>query len=114
MRADPFTLEDVAATVSAGPDALVAEIERAGYSGGKATGAFRIGNLTGKPQPMSLALEAQGISIERFFGDIGLKGTGLSGSAAATPRPVITAEPTSTAATLVASAMSGISSEPTE
>ncbi len=84
VRADPFTLEDVAATVSAGPDALVAEIERAGYSGGKATGAFRIGNLTGKPQPMSLALEAQGISVERFFGDIGLKGTGLSGSAAAT------------------------------
>ena len=84
VRADPFTLEDLVATVSAGPDALLAEIERAGYSGGKATGTFRIGNLTGKPQPMSLALEAQGISIERFFGDIGLKGTGLSGAAAAT------------------------------
>ncbi|MEO8431953.1 MAG: translocation/assembly module TamB domain-containing protein [Acidobacteriota bacterium] len=84
VRADPFVLEDIVATISAGPDALLAEIERAGYSGGRARGSFRIGNLTGKPQPMSLALEAQGISVERFFGDIGLKGTGLSGSAAAT------------------------------
>lgn len=84
VRADPFTLEDVAATVTATPDALVAEIERAGYSGGRATGTLRIANLTSKPQPMTLGLEAQGISLERFFGDIGLPGTGLSGSAAAT------------------------------
>lgn len=84
VRADPFTLEDVAATVIATPEALVAEIERAGYSGGRATGTLRIANLTSKPQPMTLGLEAQGISLERFFGDIGLPGTGLSGTAGAT------------------------------
>jgi translocation and assembly module TamB len=84
VRADPFTLEDIAATVSATPEALVAEIERAGYSGGRVTGTFRIANLTGKPQPMTLALEGQGVSVERFFGDIGLSGTGLSASARVT------------------------------
>lgn len=82
VRADPFTLEEMSATVTANSDALLAQIERATYSGGRVAGMFRIGNLTGKPQPMTLALEAQGISVERFFGDIGLRGTGLSGSAA--------------------------------
>ncbi|HYK43021.1 MAG TPA: translocation/assembly module TamB domain-containing protein [Thermoanaerobaculia bacterium] len=81
VRADPFTLEDIAATVTATPEALVAEIERASYSGGHVTGTFRIANLTSKPQPMTLALEGQGVSVERFFGDIGLPGTGLSSSA---------------------------------
>ncbi|MCA1610063.1 MAG: hypothetical protein LC780_04130 [Acidobacteria bacterium] len=82
VRADPFTLDDLAATVTATPDTLVAEIVRAGYSGGTASGTFHIGNLGGDPQPMTLALEAGGFSIERFFGDIGLPGTGLSGSGA--------------------------------
>jgi autotransporter translocation and assembly factor TamB len=81
VTASPFTLEDIAANVTATPDALVAEIERAAYSGGRVTGTFRIGNLTSKPQPMTLAVEGRGISVERFFGDIGLKGTGLSSNA---------------------------------
>jgi hypothetical protein len=81
VSAPPFTLEDIAASVTATPDALVAEIERAGYSGGRVSGTLRIANLASKPQPMTLAVEGRGISIERFFGDIGLKGTGLSGAA---------------------------------
>lgn len=81
ITAPPFTLEDISANVTANAESLVAQIERAGYSGGRASGSFRIANLAGKPQPMTLALEAQGVSVERFFGDIGLKGTGLSGGA---------------------------------
>lgn len=84
VRSDQFTLENVGANVLATPDALVAEIERASYAGGRAAGTFRIGNLTSKPQPMTLALEAAGLSIERFFGDLGQKGTGLSGTAGLT------------------------------
>ncbi|HXM78024.1 MAG TPA: translocation/assembly module TamB domain-containing protein [Thermoanaerobaculia bacterium] len=84
VRADPFTLEDLAATITANPESLLAQIERAGYAGGRAAGTLRIGNLAGDAQPMTLALEAQGLSVERFFGDIGLAGTGLSGSAAVT------------------------------
>ncbi len=81
ITAPPFTLEEVSANVTASAESLVAQIEHAGYSGGRASGSFRIANLAGKPQPMTLALEAQGVSVERFFGDIGLKGTGLSGAA---------------------------------
>jgi translocation-and-assembly-module (TAM) inner membrane subunit TamB-like protein len=78
---EQFVFEDVAATVTARPEALVAELEQIGYAGGKATGALRIANLTGKPQPMTLQIDGKGISLERFFADLGLKGTGLSGAA---------------------------------
>ncbi len=84
VRASVFTLEDLAATVTATPEALIAEIERAGYSGGAASGTLRIANLGEKTSPMTLALEARGFSVERFLGDIGLPGTGLSGAAAVT------------------------------
>lgn len=82
VRAEPFTLEDLGATFVAEPKRLVAQIERAGYCGGKASGVFQIENLVKKSAPMTLALQAQGISLERFFADLGLKGTGLSGSIA--------------------------------
>jgi translocation and assembly module TamB len=79
-----FVIEDLAATVSARPEALVAEIAGAKYAGGTASGLFRIGDLAGKgrAKPMTLALEARNLSLERFFGDIQLPGTGLSGAAA--------------------------------
>lgn len=82
VRNDAFVFENVVANVAAQPEMLVGRFERADYSGGRASGVLRIGNLTGKPQPMTLALEGTGISVERFFADIDLKGTGLSGSAA--------------------------------
>jgi len=82
VQSGPFTFENLAAAVAARPEDLTARIERADYAGGRASGAFHIANLTGKPQPMTLAIEAVGLSVEGFFGDIGLKGTGLSGAAA--------------------------------
>jgi hypothetical protein len=33
-------------------------------------------------QPMTLSVDANDVSVERFFGDLGLPGTGLSGGAA--------------------------------
>ncbi|HKF43693.1 MAG TPA: translocation/assembly module TamB domain-containing protein [Thermoanaerobaculia bacterium] len=80
VRTEQFTFDNVAASVAARPEGLAARIERADYAGGRATGLLRIANLTSKPQPMTLAVEAGGLSMERFFGDIGLKGTGLSGT----------------------------------
>jgi len=80
VRSNQFTFDNVVASVAARPEALTARIERADYAGGRATGVLRIGNLTSKPQPMTLAVEGAGLSMERFFGDIGLKGTGLSGT----------------------------------
>jgi len=84
VRAEQFVLEDLTASFDARPEALLARIDRTNYSGGRVNGAFRIGNLAGDPQPMTLAVEAEGISLERFFADLGLKGTGLSGSTALT------------------------------
>jgi translocation and assembly module TamB len=81
VRSNQFVFENLAATVAARPENLTARIDRADYAGGKASGVFRIFNLTGKPQPMTLAVEGANISLERFFADISLKGTGLSGAA---------------------------------
>ncbi len=81
VKTSQFTFDNLAASVAARPADLTALIERADYAGGKAAGVLRIGNLTGKPQPMTLAIEGSGISLERFFADIGLPGTGLSGGA---------------------------------
>ncbi|HEY3202524.1 MAG TPA: translocation/assembly module TamB domain-containing protein [Thermoanaerobaculia bacterium] len=82
VDAKGFPVEDLEATVLARPEALVARIEKARYASGEAAGMFRLENLVsnGRPQPMSLALEARGVSLERFFGDLKLPGTGLSGA----------------------------------
>jgi len=84
VDAQGFLFEDLEATVSARPEALVAEISKARYAGGLASGLFRIENLAGgeREKPVTLALEMRNLSLERFFGDIELPGTGLSGGAA--------------------------------
>ena len=83
LDAGQFPIEDFAATVLARPDALVGRIEKARYAGGELNGVYRIDRLTGVTGalPMTLSLDGKGISVERFFGDIHLPGTGLSGSA---------------------------------
>jgi translocation and assembly module TamB len=80
IDAHGFPVQDVAATVVAEPQELVATIERATYQGGRAKGSFRIGGLITKQQFFTLALEADGVSVERFFGDLELPGTGFSGA----------------------------------
>ena len=84
LDAKGFPVEALEASVLARPSALVAHIEKARYAGGDISGMLRIENLAGhgRPQPMTLSLEGKGISVERFFGDLKLPGTGLSGSAA--------------------------------
>jgi TamB, inner membrane protein subunit of TAM complex len=80
VDAHGFPIQDVAATVVAEPQELVATIDRAFYQGGRTKGSLRIGNLVAKPQSFTLALEADGVSVERFFGDLDLEGTGFSGA----------------------------------
>ncbi len=84
LSAGQFPIGDFAATVLARPESLVAHIDRGRYAGGDLTGVYRIDSLASGagPQPMTLSLDGKGISVERFFGDIHLPGTGLSGSAA--------------------------------
>jgi translocation and assembly module TamB len=85
IDAQAFPLEALEAQIVASPEVLVAHIDKARYQGGDATGSFRIESLAGprgRPQPMTLTVEARGVSVERFFGDIKLPGTGLSGTLA--------------------------------
>lgn len=84
LDAKGFPIEGLAGTVIARPEALVARIEKGRYAGGDLSGVYRIENLAGggRPQPMTLSLDGRGLSVERFFGDLHLPGTGLSGSAA--------------------------------
>ena len=81
VQRDRFAFEDVVAHVVARPEGLVADIEQLGYSGGRGKAVFRIANLVGPAQPMTLAVEGRNISVERFFADLGMPGTGLSGGA---------------------------------
>ena len=81
VQRDRFVFEDVTARVAARPESLLAQIEQAGYCGGRATAVLRIANLVGRSQPMTLAVEGRDISVERFFADLGIAGTGLSGDA---------------------------------
>ncbi len=81
-RRPPFLIQDVVASVVAEPEALVAKIEHARYAGGQAQGVFRIAALTTAQQPMTISVDGDGISLEGFFADLGLPGTGLSGEAA--------------------------------
>ncbi|MGE5413403.1 MAG: hypothetical protein ACM3NW_04445, partial [Syntrophomonadaceae bacterium] len=85
LDAKGFAIENFGATVLARPDSLVGRIDRGRYAGGELSGVYRIENLSGgsgKATPMTLSLDGKGISVERFFGDIHLPGTGLSGAAA--------------------------------
>jgi hypothetical protein len=82
IDAKGFPVEDLEAEVLARPAALAARFEKLRYAGGAASGALQVDNLTGTgPRPMTLTFEIAGISLERFFGDLKLPGTGLSGAA---------------------------------
>jgi hypothetical protein len=81
IDAKGFLLDDVEASVDAGPAELVAHIDRSRYAGGEAQGVIRIASLAAKPRVFTIALEGRGLSLERFFGDLKLPGIGLSGAA---------------------------------
>jgi hypothetical protein len=81
MTAANFTFTDVSALVTAGSEGLTAHIERAGFDGGDLDGTLSISRFDRSPQDFALAVDARRLSIERFFGDIGLPGTGLGGAA---------------------------------
>jgi hypothetical protein len=81
IDAKGFLLENFEASVDARREELVAKIEHARYAGGDVTGVVRIASLVEKPRLFTIALEGRGLSLERFFADLDLSGTGLSGAA---------------------------------
>ncbi len=81
VDAQGFLLEELEISVDAGPGELVAHIDRGRYAGGDAQGVVRIASLATKPRVFTIALEGRGLALERFFADLDLPGTGLSGDA---------------------------------
>ena len=81
LTAETFAFTDVAALVTAGAGGLTANIERGGFDGGDFEGALTISRFDRAPQEFGLVVDARRISVERFFGNIDLPGTGLAGAA---------------------------------
>ena len=81
LAAEKFVFTGVDAVLSADAGGLTADIERAGFDGGSLDGALTISRFGRSPQDFSLVVDARGISVERFFGDIDLPGTRLAGAA---------------------------------
>lgn len=81
VDAQGFILTDLSARVFAHGEELVLRIDRGRYAGGEASGVLRIADLDGQRVPMTLVLEGRGISVESFFTDLDIPGTGLSGLA---------------------------------
>ena len=81
MTAANFTFTGVAALVTAGSEGLTAHIERAGFDGGDLDGTLQISRFDRAPQDFTLSVDARRLSLDRFFGDIDLPGTGLAGAA---------------------------------
>lgn len=59
------------------PTGLLAHVTKGEYAGGALEAVVRVGRLKGPPLPARLLIKARGMSFETFFGDLGLKGTGL-------------------------------------
>ncbi len=84
VRAEGFEFDALSATVSASPSGLTARIERSGFEGGSFSGVLRLGRFSESPQRFDLLVEGKRLSVERFFADIGLPGTGIGAVADAT------------------------------
>jgi hypothetical protein len=59
------------------PKGLLVNVTRASYAGGTLEALIRLERLESPPLPVRIALRGRGIDFERFFADLGLKGTGL-------------------------------------
>ncbi len=84
LRAEGFEFNEMTATVSASPSGVIARIEQAAFEGGSIAGIFRLGRLSASPQQFELLVEGRRLSVEKFFSDIGLPGTGIASAADAT------------------------------
>ena len=74
----PMTGEGV---IRVDPNGLLVNVTRASYAGGTLEALVRLERIKNPPLPVRIALRGRGLDFEQFFGDLGLKGTGLVGRA---------------------------------
>jgi hypothetical protein len=63
------------------PRGLLVNVTRANYAGGTLEALVRLERIKNPPLPVRIALRGRGLDFEQFFGDLGLRGTGLVGRA---------------------------------
>ena len=63
------------------PKGLLVNVTRASYAGGTLEALVQLERIKNPPLPVRIALRGHGLDFEQFFGDLGLKGTGLVGRA---------------------------------
>ncbi|HEX2798714.1 MAG TPA: hypothetical protein VHQ44_03485, partial [Thermoanaerobaculia bacterium] len=74
----PMTGEGV---VRVDPNGLLVNVTRASYAGGTLEALVWLERIKNPPLPVRIALRGRGLDFEQFFGDLGLRGTGLVGRA---------------------------------
>ncbi len=61
------------------PKGLLVNVTRASYAGGTLEALVQLERIKNPPLPVRIALRGHGLDFEQFFGDLGLRGTGLEG-----------------------------------
>ncbi len=74
----PMTGEGV---IRVDPKGLLVNVTRASYAGGTLEALVRLERIKNPPLPVRIALSGRGLDFEQFFGDLGIRGTGLIGRA---------------------------------
>jgi translocation and assembly module TamB len=81
LEAQGFVFENLTTVILAGPGGLTARIENGTFDGGAVEGIVALGPFREAVQRYQLLVESRGISLERFFGNLDLPGTGLAAGA---------------------------------
>ncbi|HSY48561.1 MAG TPA: translocation/assembly module TamB domain-containing protein [Thermoanaerobaculia bacterium] len=80
VRADAYDLADVRGTMNITGNRTQVDILRASYGGGTIAAHYNLPKYA-NPYPMSVDLRYSGVSLEKLFGDRGIKDNGLRGGA---------------------------------
>lgn len=78
--ADAYELTDARGTLNVTDEGTLLDVTRARYGGGTITAHYQLPQYA-EPYPMTVDLRYNGVSIEKLFGDWGIKDTGLRGGA---------------------------------
>jgi translocation and assembly module TamB len=80
ISADVYDLANVHGTMNITGDRAIVDVQRATYGGGNIAAHYTLPTYA-EPYPMNVDLRYNGVSLEKLFGDWGIKDTGLRGGA---------------------------------
>ena len=83
LTADVYDLANVHGKMNVTGERTLLDVDTARYGGGTLSAHYNLPGYT-EPYPMSIDLRFNGVSLEKLFGDWGVKDTGLRGGATGT------------------------------